>query len=167
MPINTRGFTLPELLAGVAIMGVLGAVATPGISQLIDNQRVKSASSDLFSALVHARSEAVRRNTEVTVFPVTEGAWEDGWTVPDPADTAVFFLRHEAVANTAIDGPDSVVFLGNGRVKPAASAPEFAISAGARPDAESAEEADEADDAAQRCIKLDLAGRPTILKQGC
>jgi type IV fimbrial biogenesis protein FimT len=148
---RARGFTLTEALVTVAILGILGAFAAPGISRLVDGQRVRGASSDLFTALLHARSEAVRRNTEVTLTPVTPGRWEDGWTIPDPADTAVFFLRHEAVPKAVIEGPDSVVYLGNGRVK-GSDAPSFDISDGGEH---------------QRCIRVDLSGRPTQSKEAC
>ena len=147
-----RGFTLTELLISLAVLGVLGAVAAPGMSKLIDNQRVRGASTDLFTALMRTRSEAIRRNTEVTLVPVTAGKWEQGWSIPDPTNSGVTFESHGAVPKAVISGPDSVVYLGNGRIK-GASAPRFDLSGG--------------EERSRRCIKVDLSGRPVQLNKRC
>ncbi len=146
-----RGFTLPELMVGLAVMGILGAVAAPSLGKLIDIQRVRGASTDVFTSLMRTRSEAIRLNTEVTLTPAA-GGWAAGWTIPDPANTAVFFERHDAVAKAVITGPASVVYLGNGRVKGSVT-PSFDFSGGG--------------DSARRCIKVDLSGRPVQKNSGC
>lgn len=147
-----RGFTLTELLLALAVMGGLAAVAVPGMGNLIDNQRVRGASTDLFTALMRTRSEAIRRNTEVTLVPVTAGHWQDGWSIPDPTNSAVTFESHGAIPKAVIAGPDSVVYLGNGRIK-GTSAPRFDLSGG--------------EERSRRCIKVDLSGRPLQLNKRC
>jgi type IV fimbrial biogenesis protein FimT len=64
----------------VAIVGVLAALAGPSFENLIRSQRIKAASNNLVSALVFARSEAVKRNADVTVTRVG-GSWSGGWTI--------------------------------------------------------------------------------------
>ena len=81
---RARGFTLPELLAGVAIMAILAAVAAPSMSEMVASQRVKSASGDVFTDLLRTRSEAIKRNRTVTLAPKTAGSWAGGWTIAHP-----------------------------------------------------------------------------------
>jgi type IV fimbrial biogenesis protein FimT len=146
-----RGFTLTELMVTLAVFSVLGAVAAPSMHTLVDKQRVSSASTDLFTALMRTRSEAIRRNTEVTLSPASAG-WADGWLIPDPANSAVVFETHGAVAGATITGPTRVVYLANGRIK-GSSAPAFNLSGrnGVGP----------------RCIKVDLSGRPNQKNTAC
>src|SRR5205814_257434 len=76
----SRGFTLPELLIVVTVMAVMVAIGVPSFAEFIRNQRVKTASFEVFASLVFARSEAITRNTSVTLTP--SGAnWANGWTV--------------------------------------------------------------------------------------
>lgn len=143
---------MPELLVGLSIMAVLAAFAMPNVSVLVDSQRVRSASSDVFTSLLRARSEAIRRNTQVSIIPQTASHWEDGWRIPDPANSAAFFERHDPIRKATISGPASVVYLSNGRVS-GSSAPAFEIIA----------------DGVQtkRCVQVDLSGRPVQKNTGC
>jgi type IV fimbrial biogenesis protein FimT len=144
-----RGFTLPEVLIVVAVLGVLLAVGIPSFAQFMRDQRVKTVSFELFSTLLHARSEAVLRNSTVTVAPVSS-AWTNGWTVTDASGTVLRTM--DAVPNVAITGPTSVVYRGSGRLT-AASAPFQLTASGAN--------------VTTRCISIDLSGRPTTKAAAC
>jgi type IV fimbrial biogenesis protein FimT len=63
----TAGFTLVELMVVVALMAVLLALVAPSVRQLLAAQRVQSINAELVTNLQFARSEAVRRNTNVLV----------------------------------------------------------------------------------------------------
>jgi type IV fimbrial biogenesis protein FimT len=149
---RTRGFTLPEMLAVVAIVAILAAVGAPAFAKLVAGQRARATVSDIHTALLLARSEAVKRNTEVTLRPATEGHWESGWTIPNPADTGHPIAVHPASTGAVITGPGSVVYLANGRVK-AETAPAFDIS---YPNLEG-----------HRCVQVDLGGRPLSTRTPC
>jgi type IV fimbrial biogenesis protein FimT len=82
------GFTLIELLVVLAIASVLAGVAVPSFRALLDSIRLTSASNDLFSSLLLARGEAVKRNGRVAlcksgdgVTCAATGGWEQGWLV--------------------------------------------------------------------------------------
>jgi type IV fimbrial biogenesis protein FimT len=144
------GFTLPELLIVVTVLGVLLAAGVPQLGEFMRNQRVKTASFDLFSSLVLARSEAITRNTRVTVAP-TSGAWTNGWTVTEPGGTVI--RRQQAVSNISINGPAAVVYAESGRLN-AASTPEFELTAAGS-------------NVVNRCIRIDLGGRPVSKAASC
>lgn len=146
-----RGFTLTELMIVVVVMAVLMAVALPNFTIFVRNQRVKTASFDVFSSLVYARSEAVTRNAAVTMAPVTAGSWISGWTVTDAGGTVL--RTQDPVPNiTFTTGPASVVYSGSGRLSAAADA--FELTA-------------DGSGITTRCISIDLSGRPVTKAAAC
>jgi type IV fimbrial biogenesis protein FimT len=150
LPRAARGFTLAELLIVVTVFGLLLAAGLPQLGDFLRNQRMKTASFDLFSTLMLARSEAIARNTQVTVSP-TGGAWTNGWTVTEPGGTVI--LRQEPVPAIAISGPSAVIYVESGRLN-AAARPEFALTAAGA-------------SVVQRCIRIDLSGRPVSKAAAC
>lgn len=90
---SIRGFTLIELVMGIAIVGILLTVGIPSFIALITNNRIVTQTNDFVSDLAHARAEAVRRNSRVTICKsntgtscVSSSSWQDGWIVfTDPS----------------------------------------------------------------------------------
>jgi type IV fimbrial biogenesis protein FimT len=78
---RARGFTLIELLVVITVMAVLLGLAVPSFSNFIASQRVKTVAYDLTTAFVLARSEAVKRNADVTVAAASASDWTQGWTI--------------------------------------------------------------------------------------
>ena len=62
-----HGFTLVELVAVVAVTGIVATAAVPSLSGLIDTQRISGVASELASDLQYARAQAVQRNQGVRV----------------------------------------------------------------------------------------------------
>lgn len=141
------GFTVTEMLVVVAIMGILAALATPYMGDMIRRQRIKTAAFDVFASLAFARSEAIKRNTAVTIVPI-DGNWAAGWRITDSNNN---LLRQQAGwdALTAA-GPASVVFASSGRASALAS---ISLSASG------------VDANSFRCVKVNLSGR-AISKEG-
>lgn len=100
---NSAGFTLIELLTTMAIVAILLGIGVPSFREFISSQRVKSAASEISSMLILARSEAIKRNRDVTIEQAT-GGWQNGWTVttitPANPPVTVTLKTHEAFPST-------------------------------------------------------------------
>lgn len=66
---TAAGFSLIELLVVITIVGILTTIAIPSLKSLMESQRVRNASFEVFTVLSLARSEAIKRNGNVTVTP--------------------------------------------------------------------------------------------------
>jgi type IV fimbrial biogenesis protein FimT len=64
------GFTLIELLVGVSLMGVLLALGAPTMATYLQNSKVGTAATNIYTAIQSARTEAIRRNV-TTEFMLT------------------------------------------------------------------------------------------------
>lgn len=83
-----RGFTLIEVLIGVAIASILLSASLPTLGAMVDSIRLSSMSNSFLSQLYLARSEAIKRNGKVVMCQsqdglscATGGSWEQGWIV--------------------------------------------------------------------------------------
>lgn len=61
------GFTLVEVMIVVAIIGILAAVATPGIMATIPRYRLRAEARELLINFKKAKMEAVKRNRNVVL----------------------------------------------------------------------------------------------------
>jgi len=149
---GSAGFTMIELLVTVAIAAILAALAAPSFSDLIASQRAKAVASELYVALLRARSEAVTRNANVTLSPKA-GGWQNGWQILDPANAARVLEDRGATSNAAINTASSgVTFQGSGRVQ-GVSAPTFVIATAGGSAVK------------YQCVSVELSGRP-YMKSG-
>lgn len=107
------GFTLIESLIVIAILGILVAVATPNFSSTITNMRMKSTSFDLVNDLNTARSEAIKRNSNVVISATSED-WNQGWSI---VTGGVTLKTHDAVGSSIelTSSATSITFQSNGR----------------------------------------------------
>lgn len=70
----SKGFSLIELLVVISIVGILAAVALPSYTQQIKQDRLVSNTNQLHSIYKFARSEAVKREQEITLA-VSRNKW--------------------------------------------------------------------------------------------
>lgn len=151
------GFTLIELMLVVAIGAILLGAGLPAFQDALQNQRVKTAASDMFLSLILARSEAIKRSANIDL--VRGGtAWTDGWDVKIQSDATVL-RSNDAVngitleCNTDTDTsaetcPATVTFNRSGR---ATSFIEFRLYLA------------DNDAVKMRCVNMSLSGRPSLM----
>lgn len=102
-PARERGFTMMELLVAVSIAAVLFAIGVPMYRNASLGARLSAAANNLLASVQLARSEAIKRNVQVTLCTSSDGAtcaagggWEQGWIVVDTvADPDVVIQRQQ------------------------------------------------------------------------
>jgi type IV fimbrial biogenesis protein FimT len=144
------GFTLTEVMVTLTVLVILTGVAVPSFHEILLAQAVRTASDDLYSGLLLARSEAISRNTAVSLLP-SGGNWSQGWTIAD-ADGEVV-ERQDEKPRVIISGPGRVTYNGAGRVSTGGTSINLTANGGRSAHAS--------------CISIDLSGRPVQKQAAC
>ncbi|ANI00073.1 type IV fimbrial biogenesis protein FimU [Pseudomonas koreensis] len=91
---RTKGFTLPELLAAVAVMVILITLAVPGFTRSIQSSKADTEMGDLQRAINYARLEAINRGVTTRLRPSAGGSvWTGELSVYDSTGTPANVLR--------------------------------------------------------------------------
>ena len=147
--IMQKGFTMIEMLVTLIIVGILAGLAAPAFTTFIAGQNIRTSASMLQSSLLFARSEALKRNTDVIVSPVG-GQWASGWMVAVTA-TGETLSNNNKVSQATIAGPASITYNNAGRISSGGAV--FKFSSTVTSDI--------------RCLNIGLSGMPTITASGC
>lgn len=141
---QNKGFSLIELMVVVILLAIIATIALPNFGEFIRSQRAKNVSFELVADLSHARSEAIKRNTNVTVAP--QGEWKSGWTMVAAGETV---RTRDAIGDgVTITGPTSIVFSSSGRVN---ASVKISLTGGG----------------GKRCVRFELSGVPRSEKGDC
>lgn len=82
-----QGFTLLELLVAITVLGILVSIAIPSYKSTTLSAQLRTATNNLVSSINLARSEALKRNTLVTLCVSASGNscetgnWQQGWII--------------------------------------------------------------------------------------
>lgn len=81
-----RGISLVELMSTVSIIAIVNALAGPTLSDTVRRNQLQSQADRMLTSFQLARSEAVKRNTSVSICRSSNGtsctgSWRDGWIV--------------------------------------------------------------------------------------
>ncbi len=145
-----QGFTLIEAMVVVLIIIVLAGTGVPAMQDIVINTRLKGVTSDLFSDILRARSEAIKRNMLITMAPAGS-TWASGWNIPHPDASKPVLQTHAPLSNVTVTGPNNLTFTPAGRLLGDAN-PQFRLTAR---------------NGSVRCITVDLGGRPNIQNKSC
>jgi len=105
---HCRGFTLVELMASLVLVAILVTMAAPAFQDMYIRNKTYTKASQWLSVLNLLRSEAVKRNIQVSLCPSMDGAscddeldWQDGWIMfTDPNRNGDFEAATELILNT-------------------------------------------------------------------
>lgn len=142
-----KGFTLIELMVVVALAAIMASLAAPSFKSFVSAQRIKTAASDFVMTAIFARSEAIKRNADVTIAPATAGVtgWKAGWTV-EVGGTQI--SQQQAYTGVTFSGPSSAItYNGTGRLSAAVTTMTIIGT-----------------DGIARCVAFDLSGMPKSSK---
>lgn len=138
----------------LAVAGVLATIAVPSFQSLVKSQQVKNASFELYSSLSLARSEAIKRNGNVTLTGVAYANNEFGWSITATGGEVISTQGAlKGIVFTVLPaGTTGITYTRTGR---ATATPTFQIDTSATPTTN------------VRCITIELSGMPRASKGVC
>ncbi|OIR04948.1 fimbrial protein precursor [mine drainage metagenome] len=125
------GFSLVELMVGIAIMAILVTLGMPSYNAWIHNTRVRTGAESIQNGLQLARAEAVKHNTKVEFELDANSGWTVGCVVPVEPDCPSVIQQRTASDGSSTDvtvvtipaDSDTVVFNNLGTVSTDATDP--------------------------------------------
>jgi len=99
---SIKGFTLPEVLIAISILGILSAIAMPNISEFMIKNRVDNEISSLHRLILNARNAAVNTGKNVTICPLTNNVCSTDWQ----AELTVFTNDTDTLADNNVYNND-------------------------------------------------------------
>ena len=103
-----NGFTLPEVLIIIVIMGILAAIALPTWWSVVESRRVDSAANQLASDL---RLAHTRATNQLTVWRMVYSHSSDSYSLVRPADgfTRARTLEEAEVLGSEVGGSGGII----------------------------------------------------------
>ncbi|MGB1261534.1 MAG: GspH/FimT family pseudopilin [Cognaticolwellia sp.] len=92
---HIKGFTITELLIGIAIIGILTSIAAPSLSQFMIQSRVDNEISEIHRLMLSARNAAINTGKSVTVCPLSGKDCGTNWK----GELSVFTNNENTTAN--------------------------------------------------------------------
>lgn len=145
---DARGVTLIELVVTISVAAILMSIAAPNFSQFTAERRIRAAATDLQTALMVTRSEAIKRRRNMTLAPRT-GGWQAGIQLVNPTDSTDILLEKTLPDGVTITSapPAGIVYRPSGR---ATAQPTIRIASS------------RVASATPRCLQIELGGQPTL-----
>lgn len=136
-----KGFTLIELMVTLVVLIVLLGLGIPNFTEWVKKTRIETGTRSLTGALMEARSEAVSRQTVITLAPA-DGGWAAGLSMYTDADTGgnsaysasddtmikeLNFSMGGVTVDTVSNADEFISFNSNGQLNESGSTVEMAL----------------------------------------
>lgn len=174
MPKKQAGFTALELIITMTIAAILLGVGIPSFINTIRTNRLAASTNEVVSALMYARSEAVKRNLPIAMCRSSNGTacaaagtggWEIGWMTYVDANSDSSYTSGETVLNVHEAMNSSLSAVGNNNVINQILFNSLGLMPGGM-GAIKIKFADDAADANVRYICVASSGRPRLIPKG-
>ncbi len=96
---NSKGYSLPELLSTLAVLGIVLAMAVPDYSKWVLKRQINAESQKLYMDLMLARISAIKNNNDVIV---TFNAGSNQYQIHDDTDSDGIVDAGETVKNVTL-----------------------------------------------------------------
>lgn len=124
MKTRTRGFTLIELMIGLAIFGFLIMLAGPMYAQFMANSQIRNAGEGMLNGVRWAQTIAIRGNTLARLVVNTATGWQILETIegaePSPPNPIQVYSLTDGSPNASVTttpaGATQITFDGFGRI---------------------------------------------------
>ena len=120
----TSGFTLVEMMIAIAIFALLVLAALPEVRTWVQNTQIRTAAEGILNGLQLARTEAVRRNTDMELEMIGVSGWNakvasSGQIVQsrpsgEGSGSAVLVIKPDGAAKVTFNGLGRLVSNGDG-----------------------------------------------------
>ena len=124
------GFTLIELIITLVIAGILVAIGVPNLAEFLKNSARTTRLNDVVTAFNYARSESVKRNTDVRVCASADEStcsgstdFTAGWVVRQVAPAELLRVFQPGLGGDASIIGSTAAFTYQGNGFPATGAP--------------------------------------------
>lgn len=105
-----RGFTLYELLVTMLVAGIILGLGVPNLLEFSRNNRMTATANDLQTALMLARSEAVKQRNTVTLCASPNPVAATPTCSPDGSGTAGgYIVWNDDDADAVVDGGETIL----------------------------------------------------------
>ena len=126
-----KGFTLVELMVGIAVLAILAVIGLPAFSGIFERSRADSDISDLLRAMNLGRIEAINHSEDVTISALSDDDWSKDLLIERDGEVVRRYAGLIKGASVMVTGGvDSVVFNSLGGVKNPANAVVFRYTRG-------------------------------------
>ncbi len=115
---RSRGFSLIEFMIALIILSILVGIAVPGFLDFLRRQKMSSSANSALAMLQYARSEAIKRQSDIEVNFVADST---GWTIEVRQDDTDELLRTLRKDDTQTEWSGSNRILFDLRGRPAAA----------------------------------------------
>ncbi len=166
------GLTLVELMITIVVLAVVAGMAIPSFSYLVTSNAIASQTNHFAAAINLARSEAIKRNTDVIMCKRSgtgcdnNGQWEDGWVIfaDNDADNSldsgeeiqyVDALKPNYTLRASVTNTNWLSFQSDGRIITSTGAAGSVVFRLCAPDADNSE---------SRAISLNAIGQARLSK---
>lgn len=161
------GFSLIELMIVIAILGIAMSIGVPGLQTLLANQKMKSATFDLLTTAIFARSEAIKwggaSSASISIVAPANN-FSNGWCVTFTNTTPCNMSTPDDGVMQIVRPTQGVAYVYQGVAAPIAFNRSGRLTSGS---SVRLQVNDSSASANSRCVSIDSNGNVTIKSGAC